>query len=385
MKKYFLNILASFLFCFFVASFFIKIGYAQETPETKTKKYGVTFPVTELGNCASVSECRTYCEDQTHKDACVTFAKKKGFYQETEIDPKRETLMQAAKTELGCSSEQSCKEMCRLETNFEKCRAFAEKNGLESGPKNPGDKKIMEKAKEILGCDSPESCKAICEQEANREKCSEFAKQTGLEGGKKRVGPGGCNSEDSCKEYCEKNPEECKKFGGGPSSEDKNRKGPGGCDSEESCKKYCDEHPDECKNENREKGKDNGPREGKFAQPGPGGCDSEESCKKYCEEHPNECGNKDRQNNPGIEQRNGPPPEDYCRTHPDECRRKEMKIEDRQPNENRPSPPEDRRGEDKLPEINPANEGERPPGEEVKGISTEISFFTHIMNYLLGK
>ena len=384
MKKYILKILISVLILLSSLSVFAGIDYAQETPETKAKKFGVAFPVPELGNCASVSECRTYCEDQTHKDACVTFAKKKGFYQETETDPNRQTLLLAAKTELGCSSEESCKEICEKEENFEKCRTFAEKNGLESGPKNPGDKKILEKAKEILGCDSPESCKIICEQEANREKCSEFAKQTGLEGGKKRVGPGGCDSEDSCKAYCEKNPEECRKFGGGPSVNDKDRKGPGGCDSEESCKRYCSEHPDECKDGNREK-ENREPKDKKFSQPGPGGCDSEESCKKYCEEHPNECGNKNRQNNNSIEPRNDSPSEDYCRTHPDECRKKEMKIENRQPNENRPSPPEERRGEDKPPEISPANGGERPPGEEVKGVSTEIAFFTQIMNYLLGK
>lgn len=379
MKKNILKILISVLILLSTLSVFAGISYAQETPETKAKKFGVAFPVAELGNCASVSECRTYCEDQTHRDACVTFAKKKGFYKEPEVDTKRQALIQSAKTELGCTSEESCKEICQQEANFEKCRAFAEKNGLENGPRNPGDRKILEKAKEILGCDSKESCKAICEQEANKDKCSEFAKQTGLEGGNRRVGPGGCNSEESCKAYCEKNPEECKKFGGGPPSGDKDKKGPGGCDSEESCKKYCNEHPDECKNESKEKGKDDDRlRDGKFGQPGPGGCDSEESCKKYCEEHPNECGNKDK--------------EDYCQTHPDECRKKEMEIQIRQQNINRETEKEKRefqqegqRRDDRPPKIRPENQGEKSPQEEVKGVSTEIAFFTQIINYLLGK
>ena len=361
MKKYIFSILVPFLLLIISLSIFARISVAQETSEDKAKKFGVAFPVAELGNCASVSECRTYCEDQTHKDACVSFAKKKGFYKEPEVDTKRQALIQSAKVELGCNSEESCKEICQQEANFEKCQSFAEKNGLETGQKNPGDKKVLEKAKEILGCDSPTSCKAICEQEANKDKCSEFAKQAGLEGGKRRVGPGGCDSEDSCKAYCEKNPDECKKFGGSPSSDDKNRK------------------------------------------KGPGGCDSDESCKKYCAEHPDECGAGDKPN-PEEQQRNitGGPPEDFCKTNPDECRKKEMEIKNRQQNINQETEkerkqfqPEERRFENKPPEIRRENEGanrppenrvenisERRPPEEIKGASTEMTFFNQIVNFL---
>ncbi len=390
MKKYIFTITAV-LFATISLLVFVRVSFAQESSEDKAKKFGVTFPVLELGNCTSVSECRTYCEDQTHRDACVNFAKKKGFYKEEEINSKRQSLMQAAKNELGCNLEESCKAICQQEANFEKCRAFAEKNGLEEGQKNPGDKKVLEKAKEILGCDSPSSCKAVCEQESNREKCSEFAKQTGLEGGKRRVGPGGCDSEDSCKLYCEKNQEECRKFGGGPPSDDKNRKkGPGGCDSEESCKKYCSEHPNECKGENKDvrdiKNDGKPGDDDKLRQMGPGGCNSEESCKKYCQEHPNECGNKDEPNQERLQRNlNEGPPEDFCKTNPDECRRKEIEKERKQ------FQPEERRMENKPPTENRPpenrieNNNELQPPEDVKGVSTEMAFFNKIINFLLGK
>ena len=77
MKKYIFSIIVPFLLLIISLSVFVRISSAQETSEDKAKKFGVAFPVAELGNCASVSECRTYCEDQTHRDACVSFAKKK--------------------------------------------------------------------------------------------------------------------------------------------------------------------------------------------------------------------------------------------------------------------------------------------------------------------
>jgi len=371
MKKYIFSIIIPFLFLTISLSVFVNISFAQEESEDKAKKFGIAFPVVELGNCSSVSECRTYCEDQTHRDTCVTFAKKKGFYKEPEVDTKRQALIQSAKAELGCTSEESCKTICQQEANFEKCRSFAEKNGLETGQKNPGDKKVIEKAKEILGCDSKESCKAICEQEANRDKCSEFAKQTGLEGGNRRVGPGGCNSEESCKKYCTENPDECKK-----------------------------------ENDDPRRGNKPGPEGEKINRKGPGGCDSEESCKKYCAENPNECGAGNKPDPEGLRRNvTGGPPEDFCKNNPEECRKKEMEIQNRQQNINQEAEkerkqfqPEERRFENKPPEIRRENEGanrppenraenmgERRPAEDVKGASTEMTFFNQIVNFLLGK
>ena len=34
----------------------------------------ITFPVPELGNCGSKSECRTYCDDLANIKTCVAFA-----------------------------------------------------------------------------------------------------------------------------------------------------------------------------------------------------------------------------------------------------------------------------------------------------------------------
>lgn len=230
----------------FIASF-IMAGSAK-AEEDPAKKYNVTFPVVELGGCSNISECRIFCEDPVNRDSCISYAKKKGFYKEPEVaGSKKNELVAAAKKELGCDSESSCRSLCSDQANFDKCDAFAKKRGLNGGHiEDPANRKILEKAKEILGCNSPDSCSSFCSKEENKQKCSEFAKETGLRGGEQRVGPGGCTSEETCKAFCSdpQNFSVCKGF---MSSSGGNFSGPGGCNSEESCRAYCRGHEDECR------------------------------------------------------------------------------------------------------------------------------------------
>lgn len=170
-----------------------------DTPQ----KYGITFPIVELGSCTNFAACRMYCDDPTHSTECIAFAKKKGFYKEPVPQAEMTKVVEEAKTELGCDSEESCKTFCSQEANFQKCSNFAKKNGLQGGIKNTVDSSsTLAKAKEILGCTSVDTCKTFCSQEANIQKCSDFAKQAGLRGGEQKVGPGGCTSEETCKAFC---------------------------------------------------------------------------------------------------------------------------------------------------------------------------------------
>ena len=50
-----------------------------DDPEGIADYYDITFPIPELGNCASYSECRNYCEDPVNHNSCINFAKSKGF------------------------------------------------------------------------------------------------------------------------------------------------------------------------------------------------------------------------------------------------------------------------------------------------------------------
>lgn len=230
-----------------VASFIMAVTtHAQESPEEIAQKYGVTFPVSELGSCDSLASCRTYCEDPVNHQSCIDYAKAKGFHKEEPTQTDKDAILAAAKGELGCDSESACMALCNEPANFDKCSNFAQKNGLGGGHvQDPTKGELLDKASQVLGCNTPQACLNFCNDEANRTKCSEFAKQTGLRGGEQKLGPGGCTSEETCKTFCSdpQNYQICSGFGSGTGGQ---FKGPGGCDSEESCKAYCQNNPQEC-------------------------------------------------------------------------------------------------------------------------------------------
>jgi len=237
----------------FVSLFFgVSQSFAQttqKTPDQIAKEKGITFPIAELGSCKNYGECRTFCDDPLNKDACVAFAKKRGFYKEAQADSQKSEILNSAKTELGCDSPSSCQAFCSKSENHDKCEAFAKSHNLGGDQTvDPAKSQILEKAKSILGCDSPSSCKTFCEQEQNRAKCSEFAKGVGLRGGENKAGPGGCTTEETCRKFCSdpNNFEICQKFQGSVTGKPENFHGPGGCNSPESCKAYCQLHPSEC-------------------------------------------------------------------------------------------------------------------------------------------
>lgn len=266
-----------------LASFIMAVSArAEGTPEDKAKKYGITFPIAEFGNCANYSACHTYCEDPINSAVCKAYFKSKGLYKE-EVDS--EKIVSVAKGELGCDSASSCEIFCQKAENHDKCNAFVDKHENELGIKGgyvKDPKEMVSKAKEVLGCDSASSCRAFCSQDANKQKCGEFTSQVGARGGVEKKGPGGCNSENTCNTFCSDpaNFAECAKFGPPPSEDGKIRsgfKGPGGCDSEDSCRSYCEKNPADCKI---------------VTIGGPGAIDpakAQEEYKKFCQANPGKC------------------------------------------------------------------------------------------------
>lgn len=244
--------------------------------QQKAKEYAITFPIADLGNCAGPQECRDFCEQPANRQTCMEFAKKKGFHREMErpdgIDAqKRDELLQKAINELGCTSMESCSNVC--ESDHSRCEAFARRHGVyQEPPQSSGrysaqeKRDLVEKAKSELGCTSMESCKSACEKDPQR--CMEFAKKHGLAGdrgepthdaspdyGTQRFRKGICDSEESCKKYCQDHPNECPGFqgytratqGGSATEADSNNYvGPSGCRNEEECKKFCEQNPTQC-------------------------------------------------------------------------------------------------------------------------------------------
>lgn len=335
MRESFKHITFSFVLCILLLG--IPPALAQENPEEMAKKYNIQFPIPDLGNCGSFTACKAYCDDEANRDSCMTFAKKKGFYQEAQSE-KSASLLQNAKSELGCDSETTCRQVCEQEANFEKCSAFAQKHNL-GGPRgNPGDKQILQKAKELLGCNSESSCKTVCENPSNQEKCSTFAKQTGLGGGIKRVGPGGCNSEESCNAYCQSHPDECQGFGG--------QKLQG-----QQLETFCRENPERCRLGNNE---DTTINQDEFCRQNPDKCKAPSRAAQYYDES---------QKSPGYQEYRSP--------------------------EGQYTPPEQYQSPERFPQEqrNDTYTQEQPPTEQqsVQGVTTKLSLFQRLFNFLLNK
>lgn len=321
---------------------FIGVGsaIAQESPD----KYGVTFPVADLGNCDSISSCRSFCEDPVNKSSCVSFAKQKGFYKE-QGNKKQKEMLEKATSDLGCTSPDACRQFCHQEANFNKCSSFAKKHNFSGGQvDDPSRAEVLQKAKQALGCNSPDSCRSFCQEEGNRQKCSEFAKDSGLRGGEKRVGPGGCSSEETCKSFCSDpaNFGTCSSFGGqgGPNGQNGPRgqfKGPGGCNSEEECRSHCEQNPQECKIISTSfdgTGPIDNPEQAaeqfkKFCEGNPDKCqgggnfspfskEGRGKFEEFCKENPEKCrggGDKFIRIEPRVDR------EQFCKENPDKCQR----------------------------------------------------------------
>jgi len=290
----------------------------------------VSYPIAELGNCDSKDECRAYCDVPANRPACVDFARAHGIEASVEASGGQAPAERPGGglagvsfpiVELGnCASKEACKAYCDQFVNRQACFDFAYQHGLQKGKKAAeAFAGLTFPISELGNCDSLAECEVYCEQPDHRQTCKDYAKAHGFEPPKKMDGPGGCSGPEECDAYCS-NPDhrieceaawqehcaphpdwpECQKGPGG-------KGGPGGCASDAECRAYCEAHPDDedCQR-GREEYCQKHPDECR-EQRGPGGCISEEECRLYCEQNPTDA---DCQRGR----------EEWCREHPDECR-----------------------------------------------------------------
>lgn len=206
MLKQIISIFIVLLGLFFLTA----IVFAQSDQEI-ARKYGITFPIKELGNCTSVSACKDFCGNSENHQSCTDFAKKHNLSNESSKSSSTksdEEMLKLAGIELGCNSYDACMQFCEQENNMEKCMDFAARHNLDGGNADQM-KQQMSSVKNLLGCSSMKACMDFCNNPANMQKCMEVFKEAGFPVEASYSGPGGCNSEQSCQAYCEKNPKEC--------------------------------------------------------------------------------------------------------------------------------------------------------------------------------
>lgn len=279
----------------------------------------VSYPIAELGGCTSKTECKTYCDDASHHDACYAFAEASGLMSKTQVAAARTILKKAGPG--GCSDRASCSAYCQASANTAECISFAQKYNAIATSTAVLIKKIKIEGGPG-GCKSGEECKTYCSDTSHLTECRQFGQNAGII--KKpedtrvaailaqKPGPGGCATQDECKVYCadNENGTECRQFAADnglitkeqleKSEKAANLTGPGGCRGSD-CKLYCSDssHKEECysfavKNgliatstAERARSLDAALKVGA----GPGGCTGPDACRAYCAdtEHQSEC------------------------------------------------------------------------------------------------
>lgn len=289
---------------------------------------GVTFPIAELGNCKSKTECMTYCDLPENMLACLDFAEKHNLIPKDEVKIARKMLkLGATAGPGGCKGKVQCEAYCDDMAHIEECLAFAEKHNLIPAEELKEGKKVaaaMKKGIKPPNCRGKSSCDAYCSQPAHMEECLVFAEAAGLipqdeiaeakmalKAMKQGIKPPPCRGKQECDAYCgqEEHFAECLTFAeaaGFISPEEAimakktGGKGPGNCRSKESCDKYCDDpaHSEECLNFAEKHGfisEEDAENARKMLKAGftsgPGGCKSQDECEAYCNDlsHQAEC------------------------------------------------------------------------------------------------
>lgn len=218
--------------------------------EEKAKRLGITFPIAELGGCATISQCRDYCQEPKNHQACLDFAKRYGLGRYE----KHPELMEKARDELGCTSQPTCRAFCDRPENQERCLSFATRHGFQTAAGKGLRKKaeLLEKARGVLGCDSMESCRLVCEKKKKR--CLEFMREhlppeveirrQDIEEVRRRAEEIREKAEElgekalrQAEEFRFEREDFRRKFSVGESA---------GCQTETECRSWCEKYPDKC-------------------------------------------------------------------------------------------------------------------------------------------
>lgn len=242
----------------------------------------IRYPVAELGNCQSETECRSYCDIVDNAKECFTFAKKYHLISDEEAKKAADEFLNVRNGPGGCNSGKSCEDYCSTVDHLDECIAFAEKTGYYSPDELAEARKFQALVKAGTqfpgGCKDRNTCEIYCGVANHMEECLDFAEKSGfmppeeIAEAKKfmalmRQGesPGGCTSKEQCENYCfeESHINECIAFAekaGVMSAEEAEMarkvggKGPGGCRSKTQCEAYCETNSEECFNFAKEKG-----------------------------------------------------------------------------------------------------------------------------------
>src|SRR6185369_15054850 len=108
---------------------FFGVQNLAQAQDTSTAISQISFPISDLGDCANAKECRTYCDILENADACATFGKSHGLIKSTESDSGN-NLKSVKVGPGGCTSKDACKTYCSDPTHADECAKFASDHKL---------------------------------------------------------------------------------------------------------------------------------------------------------------------------------------------------------------------------------------------------------------
>lgn len=262
---------------FVVAATMLAYFASAQAADRQNPKIKIAFPVAALGNCATETACRAYCDKPENMTPCITFAKSHGLMSEEEAThaDKFKDIMQGGGPG-GCKNQQQCEAYCDDQKNMDECINFAEQHGMMMSGEVAEARKVQQAlakgAQRPGNCRSKQQCETYCAAPEHTDECFAFAEKAGmippeeLENAKKMMAliksgdaPQACRQgKEQCQEYCsdKSHADECANFmvkAGFMKPEDAEMykktggKGPGGCKGDE-CKEYCNvpEHQNVC-------------------------------------------------------------------------------------------------------------------------------------------
>ncbi len=189
------------------------------------------------GGCKG-DACRQYCEDESHRNECLTFAKEHELLSQEQLDGietgrKIEQAIKESGGPGGCKNEKECHQYCSDSSRIEECVAFGaqhtgkpadeirrmlqefnenggrHRNGPGDFEENRGDFETRRHEFEKQFRESGEMREQMM-REGFRDAPEGRDESESFEGaGSSFIGPGGCNSPESCRAYCMSNPQAC--------------------------------------------------------------------------------------------------------------------------------------------------------------------------------
>lgn len=203
------------------------LNIANAQTNIDAPKVALTFPISDLGNCQDKNSCEEYCSLSSNYLACAEFGEKNNLISKEDLARTKE-FADVLKGEGpgACKDENSCKSFCNDLSNINECLTFAEKHNLLPDEELNEAKKVSKALKAGAtmpgNCKDKSTCDNYCKSGEHLDECLNFAEKAGFIdeeeaslvrkiGGK---GPNGCMSREACDSYCNKkeNQRECFNF-----------------------------------------------------------------------------------------------------------------------------------------------------------------------------